>query len=49
MEYNKKVGTGRKFVEGIALSFEIMVLFVMLQVILTVAVMLALISAYGGK
>ncbi|MCI9385988.1 MAG: CPBP family intramembrane metalloprotease [Lachnospiraceae bacterium] len=53
MEYNKKVGTGRKFVEGIALSFEIMVLFVMLQVILTVAVMLALISAYvvneGGE
>ncbi len=46
MEYNKKVGAGRKFVEGIALSFEIMVLFVMLQVILTVAVMLALISAY---
>lgn len=53
MEYNKKVGAGRKFVEGIALSFEIMVLFVMLQVILTVAVMLALISAYvvneGGE
>lgn len=47
MEYNKNVGTGRKFVEGIALSFEIMALFVMLQVFITVAAMAGAQTAYA--
>lgn len=47
MEYNKNQTAGRKFVEGIALSFEIMGMFVMLQVMVSIAVMMAVLSVYA--
>lgn len=47
MGNNKNMGAGRKFVEGIALSFEIMGLFLALQVVVTMAAMLAIVSAYA--
>lgn len=47
MGNNKNVEAGRKFVEGIALSFEIMGQFLALQVVVTMAAMLAIVSAYA--
>ncbi len=45
MEYNKKEGIGKKFVEGILLSFEIMGLFMLLQLLVSfVGVMAATIA-----
>lgn len=49
MEYNKNAGAGKKFLEGIVLSFEIMGMFVMLQVMVMVAVMMAAGTAYAIK
>ena len=47
MEYNKNQGAGKKFLEGIVLSFEIMGLFMMLQVMVMMAAMLAVVSVYA--
>lgn len=45
MEYNKKEGIGKKFVEGILLSFEIMGLFMLLQLLISfVGVMAATVA-----
>ena len=49
MEYDKSAGAGRKFVEGIALSFEIMALSVMLQIFIMIAVMAAAGTVYAAN
>lgn len=46
MEYNKNAGAGRKFVEGILVSFEVMVLFMVLQVMVSLAGTAAAMAAY---
>ncbi len=45
MEYNKKEGIGKKFVEGILLSFEIMGLFMLLQILVSVVGVMAAVVA----
>lgn len=45
MEYNKKAGVGKKFVEGILLSFEIMGLFMLLQILVSVVGVMAAVVA----
>lgn len=48
MEYNNdvKAGAGKKFLEGILLSFEIMILFMGLQVMVSIVGAVAAVSAY---
>lgn len=45
MEYNKKEGVGKKFVEGILLSAEIMGLFMLLQLLISVVGVMAAVVA----
>lgn len=45
MEYNKKEGIGKKFVEGILLSLEIMGLFMLLQLLVSVVGVMAAVVA----
>lgn len=46
MENNRNAGAGKKFLEGILLSFEIMVLFMMLQVMVSFVGTAAAMAAY---
>lgn len=46
MEYNKNAGAGRKFLEGILVSFEIMVLFMVLQVLVSFVGAAAAMTSY---
>ncbi|MDE6219300.1 MAG: CPBP family intramembrane metalloprotease [Lachnospiraceae bacterium] len=46
MEYNKNAGAGKKFLEGILVSFEIMVLFMVLQILVSFTGTVAAMSAY---
>lgn len=46
MESNKNAGAGKKFLEGILLSFEIMILFMILQLLVSFVGAFAAIAAY---
>lgn len=46
MEYNKNAGAGKKFLEGILVSFEIMVLFMVLQILVSFTGTVAAMTAY---
>lgn len=46
MEYNKNAGAGKKFLEGILVSFEIMVLFMVLQVLVSFVGAAAAMTSY---
>lgn len=47
MEYNRNAGAGRKFTEGIIISFVIMGFFMMIQFLILMAVLMGALSAYA--